>query len=100
MNEAGARLNSFLSDMGVDLEGFHRLRETDADALNSAIDAFAKEDAYCHSRVADLGAELEELDRSDIGSAEEAVRAAGEARAAVVEKLAETTERLRYNRGV
>ncbi len=44
LDEAGARLNSLLLDIGMDLEGFHRLKKMDADALNSAIDAFTKED--------------------------------------------------------
>ena len=97
VDEAGARLSALLDAMGMDLDGFHDLMSTDLDELNASISAFESEESYCRSRSAELTAELEGLERPDMGAVEAAVAEATEAKEAVAEELAHATEVLKGN---
>lgn len=97
VDEAGARLSALLDAMGVDLDGFHDLMSTDLDELNASISAFESEESYCRSRSAELTAELEGLERPDMGAVEAAVAEAMEAKEAVAEELAHAMEVLKGN---
>ena len=97
VDEAGARLSALLDAMGMDLDGFHDLMSTDLDELNASISAFESEESYCRSRSAELTAELEGLERPDMGAVEAAVAEATEAKEVVAEELAHATEVLKGN---
>ena len=97
VDEAGARLSALLDAMGMDLDGFHDLMSTDLDELNASISAFESEESYCRSRSAELTAELEGLERPDMGAVEAAVAEATETKEAVAEELAHATEVLKGN---
>ena len=97
VDEAGARLSALLDAMDMDLDGFHDLMSTDLDELNASISAFESEESYCRSRSAELTAELEGLERPDMGAVEAAVAEATEAKEAVAEELAHATEVLKGN---
>ena len=100
MDEAGKRLNSLLAEMGMDMDGFHRLAGIDVDALNTEIERYRSEDEYCRSRSAELNEELAGREVPDMEAFQKAVDECVAAREKVDGELASASERLRNNSGI
>ena len=100
MDEAGKRLNSLLAEMGMDMDGFHRLAGIDVEALNTEIERYRSEDEYCRSRSAELNEELAGREVPDMEAFQRAVDECVAAREKVDGELASASERLRNNSGI
>lgn len=100
IDEAGRRLDSMLTDLGLDMEGFHRLSGIDIDALNTEITGYTSERDHCAMRSSELRTELDGRARPDMEEVERAVDECVAVRDSIGEELAVASERLNRNRSL
>lgn len=100
IDETARRLNSMLTELGLDMDGFHRLSGIDIDALNSEITGYTSERDHCAMRSSELRTELDGRTRPDMDGVQRAVDECNAVRESVDRELSAASERLDRNRSL